>query len=386
MIKIILLLLLALVISRIVSILIEWRKYSSHKLDKEDIVKRATFLVERVIVYPCSKLIERMPKFIGRQFQGEWAIYTTTMTSLALANIGIRYPEWMELNARLINELIGITLSPSLTQYDYDAWDSHPIMDIDKKEGHLSYLSLLALMISAYKRLSNDTKWDWLYDTICGGLAKRIKASNIANIETYPDGKIYIPDNLAAIAALSNYAKDHNGKYQDVVDRWLIVMRHQLIDSETGLIVSSINKNGEEYSPVLGSYSALSIYYLTFVDKELARDQYEKFKKVFFKKGLISGIKENPDGSNRSFFTIDSGPVIFGLSPTGTAFGIGAATYFNDEETRNALLRTGELAGFTIPGRRRHYLLSEWFLVGEAITLAMRTAIDWNVNNQLRCD
>jgi hypothetical protein len=29
-------------------------------------------------------------------------------------------------------------------------------------------------------------------------------------------------------------------------------------------------------------------------------------------------------------FDIDAGPILMNLSPTGTAFGIGAATYFGD--------------------------------------------------------
>ena len=67
-----------------------------------------------------------------------------------------------------------------------------------------------------------------------------------------------------------------------------------------------------------------------------------------------------------------------GLSPTGTAFGIGGASYFQDWDLRKRFLRTGEWAGFTVSSKRsRHYLLSDYVPVGEAITLAMRTAVPW---------
>lgn len=71
---------------------------------------------------------------------------------------------------------------------------------------------------------------------------------------------------------------------------------------------------------------------------------------------------------------IDAGPIILNLSPSGTAFAIGAATYFNDIEFRNSLLKTAEIAGHTVKwNNKRHYLLGDIALVGEAITLAMRT-------------
>ena len=63
-------------------------------------------------------------------------------------------------------------------------------------------------------------------------------------------------------------------------------------------------------------------------------------------------------------FDIDVGPILFNLSPTGTAFGIGPATYFEDWEARKGMLMTAELAGFTVSNKK-------------AITLAMRTATDW---------
>ena len=70
----------------------------------------------------------------------------------------------------------------------------------------------------------------------------------------------------------------------------------------------------------------------------------------------------------------DAGPVIMNLSPSGTAFAIGAATFFGDNDFRRGLLKTAEIAGHTVGwGDSRHYLLADLAIVGEAITLAMRT-------------
>ena len=71
---------------------------------------------------------------------------------------------------------------------------------------------------------------------------------------------------------------------------------------------------------------------------------------------------------------IDAGPIIFDLSPSGTAFFVGPATFFSDTDVRKKSLRTAEIAGNTVYWNgSRHYLLANVALVGEAIMLAMRT-------------
>ncbi len=72
----------------------------------------------------------------------------------------------------------------------------------------------------------------------------------------------------------------------------------------------------------------------------------------------------------------DAGPIFIGLSPSGTAFILGAATYLGDWEFRSKLLRTAEIAGQTKKRHnKRRYLLGEMVVVGEAVTLAMKTNI-----------
>lgn len=114
------------------------------------------------------------------------------------------------------------------------------------------------------------------------------------------------------------------------------------------------------------------------MNEEFARQQYDKLKENFYQKRPIAGFKEYYDRKCLLGFDIDAGPILFNLSPTGAAFGLGVATYFEDYEVRNGFLRTAELAGFTVSsGEQRHYLLANVALVGEAITLAMRTAVKW---------
>lgn len=92
----------------------------------------------------------------------------------------------------------------------------------------------------------------------------------------------------------------------------------------------------------------------------------------------LTSVKEYHDRSCWLGFDIDAGPILFNLSPSGTAFVVGSATFFDDRSVRSGVLKTAEIMGSTVTwGGRSHYLLANVALVGEAIMLAMRTTVEW---------
>lgn len=111
-----------------------------------------------------------------------------------------------------------------------------------------------------------------------------------------------------------------------------------------------------------------------FIDKAFAREQYDTLKSLFWKDTWVTGLKEYWDRWYYFGMDIDAGVILFELSPSGTAFFAGPATYFGDARVRSGILKTAEVAGHTVgSGDNRHYLLGNVALVGEAIMLAMRT-------------
>ena len=347
--------------------------------EKNDILKRRNYLIEQVVVEP-QDLLNKMPAAVGPQFQGEWALYSASMLAAALTNIAHIYPETKQESLQNIDKLIQIVMSPELRKYDTVRWGEDPLETLDGDESHISYISHLAWMISGYKQLGGDKKYEKLYKQLCETMNRRILQSPNLNLQTYPGELIYVPDMLVAIVALANYSKQNKGEYWPTVHSWLQLMQNNWIDEQSGQIASYIpySEIWAGKLPAKGSYSALSCYYLTFVDEEFAKEQYDILKKNFYQKRFITGFREYYDRKCLLGFDIDAGPIIFNLSPTGTAFGIGPATYFEDWETRKNMLKTAELAGFTVSNKnQKHYLLANVALVGEAITLAMRTATEW---------
>lgn len=353
----------------------------SFTTEQADILNRRNYLIQKIITSP-NQLIAEMPNIVGRQFQGEWALYSASMFSAALTNIAHIYPNTREESIGYIDKLIEIVLSPEIRKYDTEKWGEDPLESLETDNSHISYLSHLAWMISGYKELGGNSKYDSLYSELCKTMNRRILNSYNYNLKTYPGECIYVPDMLVAIVALANYSRQNNNEYTQTVKLWLNDIKEYWIDDYSGLIMSFIPDEGNYYigNIIRGSYSALSCYYLTFVDEKFAKDQYLKLKEHYYQKSPIAGFKEFHSRKCWLGFDIDAGPIIFNLSPTGTAFAIGPATYFEDYEVRNRLLKTAELAGFSVESSdKRHYLLANIALVGEAITLAMRTAIKWNI-------
>jgi hypothetical protein len=344
--------------------------------EKKDIIRRANFLTSKVVISP-QQLLDEMPNGIGRQFQGEWALYTCSMTSAALANIALLYPQNKEIATKYIGQIIDIAMSPEIREYDRMRWGEDPMDGINGKMSHISYYSHLAWMMGRYKEIGGDEKYDDMYYSLCNAMNRRIRQSKCLNQPTYPGELIYIPDMLVAIVALDYYSRQHNGKYSETVNMWLERAQKEWIDEETGLLSSFLAEDADKVEivlPVKGSYSALNCYYLSLVNPEFAKEQYECLKKHFKQEFLLSGLKEYHDKSCLFGLDIDAGPIIFNLSPSGTAFAIGCATSLGDMEFRNQLLKTAEIAGSTITWfGESHYCLSKIALVGEAIVLAMRT-------------
>lgn len=361
----------ALLIFKIIWVSINMCNIGTFQSEKDEILKRRNYLVEKVITTP-NALINSMPKSVGPQFQGEWAMYSCFMLSTSLENMASLYPETREQATCQIDSLIEIVMSPELRRYDTMRWGEDPLDSLSGKNSHVSYLSILAWMIGNYKAVGGSSKYDSTYCEICEAMNRRILESPSLNIETYPGECIYIPDMLVAIVSLHRYASFNNGKYEDTVQKWLDKAKAEWLDNDTGLMTSVLS---DDSMPIRGSYASLSCYYLTYIDADFAEDQYKKLKQVLLQNNPATGIKEYSDKTCWLGFDIDSGPIILNLSPSGTAFAIGPATFFEDSELRSKLLKTAEIAGFSWSWNdKKHYLLANVALVGEAITLAMRTS------------
>lgn len=354
--------------------------------EREDILERTNWLCTQVIKDP-AQLIADTPSLIGEEYQGEWAIYSCSMLAHALANITVLYPDKAEQCPGLIAKLIDIVKTPEMRKYDTMQWkeDAMSSIDTDKNCGHMTYLSILAWMITNYKLIGGDNRYDSMLDACCDALVRRMRLSKYdLNLLSFPRKPVWLPDMLVTIVALKNYARLYDGKYDDMVQAWLQNAKTKWIHKRTGLLAGTLP--GASYRQkgiqIRGSHTALICSYLTLIDPEVAQQQYSLMKKVFgHKTSLLGtevvGLKEYQNKLPAfSAKPGDAGLIIKGISAGAMAFAFGAPTYFGDWAFRSQLLRTAEVASGTKREKgMRHYHMSETFLVGEATVLAMRTNI-----------
>ena len=285
MLFIVLTVIVALILTKVVRVWCYCADNGTFESEKQDILERRAYLIDKVITSP-EKLLDEMPSVVGLQFQGEWALYTCSMLTAALENISRIYPETKEESIEYIDSLIHIVLSHEIREYDRDRWGEDPLESLEGDNSHISYLSHLALMIGRYKSIGGENKFDSLYHSICQSMNRRIIESENLNLQTYPEEFVYVPDMLVAIVALDKYSTLYQGKYYPTVQQWLDKAKTEWINEQTGLLSSFLGMDGgyRVWLPVKGSYSALNCYYLTLVDEKFASDQYDRLIDNYLKK------------------------------------------------------------------------------------------------------
>lgn len=352
--------------------------------ERDDILERANWLCEQVTVPP-ARLIANAPAVIGEHFACEWAIYSCSMLAHALANIASLYPDKAAQCPGKIAQLIETVNSPEIRAYDTQTWHEDAIAGLGGKKDHMTYVSILAWMISNYRLAGGDNRYDKLYQQLCDHLHRRMLASPYElNLLSFPGKKIWLPDMLVSIVALHNYGRLFDSRYEPTLKQWLTnaktIWRHR----QTGLLASTLPGAGRNARgmQILGSHVALCCSYLSLVDPEFAEEQYALMKQHLLGSTTVMhttvrGVREWLRQSNVTKLAAgDAGLIVKGLSAGGTAFALGACTAFGDWETRYEFLRTAEIAGCTVKeDHMRHYKMGELFLVGEATALAMRTNI-----------
>jgi hypothetical protein len=357
----------------IVIIKVIWIKSFNDKSEK-DILDRRNYLL--YYLDNGGFKVTNMPSFIGEQFKGEWALVTSSMTVSALTNIAFEFPETKEQSRRAIDKIIQLTISEQ-SEFDNKRWNEHPLYSLEYGNGHIGYLGHLNFMLGAYHLIGGGSDYAELHREITNSLIHNLNEAPFPYLETYP-GEIYTADNMVVYASIRLYDKIYKTDHEKLIKKWKEYTVTHLLDNHTGLIVTAIDSMGNGNNRSRGSWAGWNSFYIPFIDTVFARDQYEKIKKNFVINlpfGM-KGCREYRDGVS-SIGDIDSGPVIFGVSTSGTGFIIAGAKNSKDTVTYNGLLLTAEVFGSSVSwNKRRHYIFSP--VVGEAIVLAMKTSYLWD--------
>lgn len=336
---------------------------------------REAYLREEILGHRAGE--GQMPKILDAHYRGEWAMGTYSMYAAALTNLAFLNPETRSEALTILSRLVEHAETREFRQFDVNRWGEDPLETLSDGRGHIGYLGHLNWMYGAYRLAGGDERFDGNFTRVTQALARRVKSSRNRLVETYP-GEIYVPDNVVVYASIRNYDLVFGTRHGAVVDEWIALARREQIDSATGLLQFRYKGDGRLFQGPRGCGAGWNSFYLPFVSRSLAEDQYAAMRKQLIKRLPFgaAGLREYPPGITGSG-DVDSGPVILELSTSGTGFAMAGARHAKDTEILNGLTITAELVGHSVQwaGKRR-YLFAP--LVGEAIVLAMRTAVLWD--------
>lgn len=127
--------------------------------EKRDILERANWLAEKILVPP-EQLLSEMPSILGKHFGGEWAIYSCSHYAAALLNISRLYPEEKDVCLERMEHIINIVLDSAIREYDTMKWSEDALETLNGANSHMTYLSILSWIISNYKLAGGSDKYD----------------------------------------------------------------------------------------------------------------------------------------------------------------------------------------------------------------------------------
>ncbi|HEY1956950.1 MAG TPA: hypothetical protein VGH28_15120 [Polyangiaceae bacterium] len=318
------------------------------------------------------------------QFAGEQSLVTLSMTALGAANVGFEYSSTVPADLELVGRCAEIARRPSVRAFDAQRWGDDPIDAMNGASSHLGYLGHLALILEANRLLGGrDAELAALEPKVIGALADKLRGAPGALVPTYPN-ETYVADNAVALAAIaladvgrgvhaSGDAR-HAGPHAALLESTLATWRKNLVDAQTGIFVFG---PGDRARP-RASGAALTAMMLGYVDEPLALEQGKALAQHFDTHvlGLFDALCENPDCTGSG--DVDSGPLVFGASPSATGFALALAKRSRDVARLGDELATAEWAGlgFSWNGRRRYVFAP---IVGDAVVLAAMSARAWDV-------
>jgi hypothetical protein len=166
-------------------------------------------------------------------------------------------------------------------------------------------------------------------------------------LESYPD-ECWMFDHCVALDAIKLADYLDGGDHSALIRDWLVMAKRKLVDSQSGLLISSFTADGTTLDGPEGSTIWMVAHSLQLLDEDFARDQYQRARKELGEITLGFGYAHEWPKACPGPADVDSGPIIPGFEisagSSGMAF-IGASS-FEDDPFLESLAATLDFAGF----------------------------------------
>lgn len=306
-------------------------------------------------------------------FRHEWVFGTYQMGALGLLQTCLEHPEMRAALLPAAERAIDKLLSAEVRAFDADSWDEDPLTSLAGNKGHAAYLGYTNLVLCLHRRVVPSSRFAALNDAISEALARRLRASRHGILETYPL-EAYPIDNAAVLGSLLLHNGFVGGAHSDVTSQMLQRFRNQWRDPGSGLLCQAIDaSSGLPEDLPRASGTALAAYFIGLADADFAAALIASLRQSCEGDVLGFGFCREYAWGTRGQGNIDSGPLIFGISPSATGFALAGARIAEEKDLYFRLYRTAHLSGAPVMlgGRMR---FATGGPLGNSILLAMLTA------------
>lgn len=285
-----------------------------------------------------------------RRNNPEWDLMVRTFTVLSFANLALAEPERKADHLAVIDAVLARTLRDEARGPDTFLLPYvHHAPFRDARGRSLFVDGEVALMLAARQLV--DPREDLAprlrerIDTISGQLER----APLLAAESYPDeGWTFC--NTVALAALRLSDAVDGRDHAPLRRRWLESARKHLVDTRTGLLVSSFTFEGATLDGPEGSSLWLAAHMLQVVDPGFARAQYQRARQELIGQALgFAWAAEWPEGAARAD-DVDSGPTIPLVNANAGSSGLAllGAAAFDDAPLLEALVTSLRFAAFPV--------------------------------------
>lgn len=216
----------------------------------------------------------------------------------------------------------------------------------------------------------------------CDTIRTAIEQSETPFLASY-EGSVWPCDTAPAIHAMAAYDRiTQTDRYADTIAQWLSDARERL-DPETGLLPHTASlPDGRPVGVARATSQGIILRLLPDIDPEFAKEQYERFRTRFLT--TFAGapcVLEYPSGVSGSG-DVDSGPLIFGRSLSGTVMMIAVAQIYGDQSLANAIAQAGETVGLPWTSNDRKNYVGGLLPIGDIIVGYAHIARPWFAGQQ----
>ncbi len=303
--------------------------------ERVNLEKKINYL-ERIITKPLDYKSEL---FHVQDQSGEWMLFTLSFSAYGLTNVALKDSTFRPRAIKIIAEAINKAMMKDVYKFysDIEEDSLHPVTS----NRSVIYLGHLNMMTGCYRLLTDDGRFNALNDSISESLYTCFNHSKTKCLESY-SRSIWIPDNTVALASLKLYGvKNKKPEYETLCKSWVNFAKKNFMDKKTNLLCTSIDYDtGKITEEPRGSMIGWSIFFISYFDKNFARQLYENYTHYFSNDILMlklfrerAGIYTTGEGD------IDSGPLFLGYGIPATAWAFGNAVLFSDLKTAKKLER-----------------------------------------------